>query len=980
MTRKYTANEVINKTRELTNQPEVINRRGSQTSDEIVSSLVEFVFRSLNSDIDSVYSLIKLFSSEQIAICSEAVSKLSELYDLAPSVSREPEQLDERTLSQIQQTADAAYFNQGALREEAIRSLNSLIERFVSTGSSGRSPQYAKERCLKLLVECVALTEAIQQQASRFNTIVDDYSNARFEPTAVQNNLTRTNRALSLLGNNLEDPNETKMVLAVAHGLLNQANTPKRDITSPKYSGPVTMLPGPSASMLGATVPLILHREEFRSEQDVSPEASINYTGPSENLITVSGSLSPQPSLKHNIDEGLLRRTESGVLLPASSETAVGGPRYLASHNELIGGTLLGDTQHESSISYDALNSSFNTVNSAVFVPFLKTYVVPGSVRISLRTGSINVDAWNLYLVSLPIPYADIVSPEVSPSDFFVPNSVDIVDDGAGNLTSVDGTISFGTITYSKGALLIHSENEDIDLTSDVTITYDYMPYYEGRSYVAETGSLSGDGQFLYWDSFSMWLGNTVDSTPVTYVSEPVVPATNIETLDDLQAALGRLVDVSRSASTFTFLGPYGGSAARLSFPYRASSEWNSAAFAPVWTSVPQDFNQALGLTQSSRRESFGKDTPLSEVLSSSDLLMIGVDRKPVSSSMTFSYQPSGLITTSGGIDDVEIGDDVHVTSPTNCHVKVVGKGEEGLVVSPEVPLPIKESSSDELEDSVDIIASISRDRVALTSQSNDPSIMLSVTDSGLGFSGEAQAITSRILLDQNVTITGAATAFGYTIKAGDTIVERSGDAARPIGIVKSVTGNEIDISISTGSYTYPYAEIDVYSMGWSKYKLCAAPIKRLSDALYNQLYSDEILVKGVSYLNSGSGQNAFYQAILTLRDNISELRNQYLNYDAHVVNTANGLLSYFRQDKIGAVTELIEQCRFSEIADLTPATLAARSSVEQLMSEASNLMGGDMTYWHRDEGINLSNDYLSESDHPPGVSRLIDFEDVEEP
>ena len=108
-------------------------------------------------------------------------------------------------------------------------------------------------------------------------------------------------------------------------------------------------------------------------------------------------------------------------------------------------------------------------------------------------------------------------------------------------------------------------------------------------------------------------------------------------------------------------------------------------------------------------------------------------------------------------------------------------------------------------------------------------------------------------------------------------------------------------------------------------------------------------------------------------------MRSQYLNYDAHIVNTADGLLQYFRQEKTGAVTELLEKCDFAGIANLTPATLSARSSVEQLMSEASNLLGGDMTYWHQDEGLDLTNDYQSGSDHPEGRRLISGIEDAEE-
>lgn len=969
MTNKFTEKEVINKSRELSNSPEVIDRRGSQTAEGIVASMVEFVYRSLNSDVDSVYSLIKLYTAEQIATCSEAVSKLTELYELAPLVTRDPESLNERSLLRIQQAAEAAVFDKGALKTESINRLSALIENFVSQGSGGKSPQYAQERCLRLLIESVGLVELIQQSGSRFSELVEDYRRSDFEAVSLQNNLSRSNAAISLLGNNLRDPNEAKLTLSIVHGLLNQNASPKKDITKPKYTGPVTPLPGNPAEMIGATTPFIVHEYDVRMIDDTDPNAEIKYTdSQGEDDVLIAAPLSDVPSLRHNVPDSAVRRTESGILRQAQSGTLVGGPRYLSSHDREIGPVLLSSLLHESNIEYDSVAKVYSHVNSAAFVPFLKTYVHPNSVTIRFRVGNVDSDAYEDQHGATTLPI----------EDFYTTEEVVVTDDGTGSLIDSTGAV-VGDISYSKGEVYLESTT-DIDPTSAVTITYDYLPLYEGRSYIATSGSPTSDGYFETWDNFSLWLGNSLETSQITYIEDASVPSNHIETLDELVTAFRSVARTERSLNTFTFSEDYGGSSSRIAFPYRDLIQQNAQPFAPVWNTTPTDYNQALGLSLQSRRSSYGRDTLASQVSVSSDSVLTGVSRTPVLPETTFSYTGGGVLLTDAALDAVEVGDDVHVTSPVDCHVKVLTISDGGITVRPEVPMPITESVPDTLDTSSAILATVTRDRLTVTALSSGPEVEMSVSEEGLGLSGTVTAFTSRLALGQDATISEAITDFGYNIKAGDMVVERNGDVARPIGAVKSISGNEVVLSLTSAGYAYPFKDLDIYSLGWSRYKACAAPIRSLSDKLYNQLYSDEVLVKGASYLNSGSGQNAFYQAVLTLRDNIAELRNQYLNYDAHVVNTADGLLNYFRQDKIGALTELLEQCRFSEIAGLTPATLSARSSVEQLMSEASNLMGGDMTYWRQGGGLDLSNDFAAQSDHPTGIRLLGNFEDVEEP
>lgn len=968
MTRKYTVGEVTAKAASLSPSPAIIDRRGQQTAEGVVSSLIELTYRSLNSDIDSVYSLIRLFVAEQALLSGEVISKLTEIYDLSPSVTRDPEQLDDRSLDQIKASAETAFFTQGSLRDESLKSLRKQIERLIKTGTSGRSPQYAKSRCLELLLETITLLSSLQHSAANFSKIVEDYMDADFESVLLQSGLDRSNKALSLLGNNMDDPNEAKLALSIIDGMLDKASQSKRDIRAPKFSGRAILLPGKRAAISGCTLPLIVQGDQTRTVLDLDSDAEFTYTdSKQEATVTVGAADSDVPAVQINIPGTEFRRTESGILLAASSTTLTAGPVHISSHDLLEGPAYLSELIHTSSFHYDDAAGTFTTVNSAAFCPFLKTYVAPESVTIRLSVIYLDLDAYN----NQPIEFGTL-----SPSDFSVVEEIVLTDDGTGSLVDSEG-FSAGTIDYSKGSLYINTDH-DIDRTSDITITYDYLPLYEGRSYVAQSGSTTDSGSFETWDSFSLWLNNNIEQSHVTHIDSAEANSL-IETADDLETAFKRVASTTVTNNTFRFMGVRGGSASRLSFPHRDSLSKNAQAFAPVWTSTPEDFNQALGLSSLYKVPAYGKDTQFTGISMSGELVSLRVTRQAVAPRADFTYTSNGQLATTADLSLVNIGDNVHITSPIECHTKVTAVADGYLGVYPDVLLPIEASDSDVLLWTNTVAGTITRNTIQADSVSDDPLAKIVVKSTGLGFSGEGSAQTDRLHLGADVNVSEVVTDFGYTIKPGDVVVEKAGDVTKPIGTVRSIEGNELTIRLLGSEHIYPYEDIEIYALGWSRFKLCAAPVSRLAASLYNQLYENDLLVKGTSYLNSGSGQSAFYQAVLTLRDNTADLRNQYLGYDSHVVNTADGLLSYFRQDKVRAVTDLLEQCRFSEIAEMTPATLVARSSTEQLLSEASNMMGGDMTYWQRGGGPDLSNDYSAESDHPPGITQMAFFEDADE-
>ena len=152
MSNKYTEREVLTKNEELSGRPVVLNRRQATTAEEIVSGLVGLTYRSLNSDIDSVYDLIGRFSNDQALVCTEILDKVSELYDLSTSLRKPDETFDEDRMSAVRASASRALFSSGTSRELAILDLRRNIEAALRVGSSEKSPQHARERSTELLM------------------------------------------------------------------------------------------------------------------------------------------------------------------------------------------------------------------------------------------------------------------------------------------------------------------------------------------------------------------------------------------------------------------------------------------------------------------------------------------------------------------------------------------------------------------------------------------------------------------------------------------------------------------------------------------------------------------------------------------------------------------------------------------------------------------------------------------------------------
>ena len=967
MTRKYREEDVISALTDLIGRPEVIDRRGDQTAVDIVGSLIELVYRSLNSDIDSVYSLINLHVARQIKLCTEVISYLSEVYELSPTAASRDITFDTEGLTSITQGLFRASFGTGVQQDELLSSVEKQIEAYIN-GAEGtnRTPQHARKRGLDLLIKASGVLELIREAALNFPDIIDKYMDAPFEDVMKQRQIERSTTASEALTENTDDPHKSKLALAVIASMLTNRSQEKRDVRSPKFEGEVTLLPGNKASLEGATLPLIIQPEISSLPEDM--DGNVTFQNDEEGEVvtgTIEAATSGLPSLKANLSAGLFRRTETGRLHiadPALADTS--GPTIITAHDYYVT-----DTDSFASVSTHISTISGSEASSVLFCPFLKTYVIPGSVKINFRIAA-NISSATSYIGppsgfdGFEYYFPDTENPE--PGTNYV--SIELSDDGAGNLVTVGDDLEFdwgwGSIDYSSGTVAIKAPI-DVDLSTDVTITYDYNPFFECRSYVAESGTLSNTGYFVDWGSLLLWENNRLKTTSISSISS----------VEDIASAESDL-SITSSGSVLTFEGRRGGSHSRLSFPHGNSLEYNTEPFAPVWTTNPANLNESLSLTAYAYPEAYGADTFISGVTNSFDKLSLTSNRGPTISGITFTVHDgvADSLSTNADLSSVQVGDDVEFSSPRPFHTKVTSviRREDSYIIKvyPLVSMPLS-STSGGLESMLTLEGKITRNRIHVTSDSENPVTTLTVTEPGLGFSGQSQASTTKFSLTDRLNITDVVTSPGYNIKPGDAVVRTDGDITKPIGTVRSIDGNTVTISPTEFGYEYPYSDVEIYSLGWTRFRTIAPRIGIVGSEISNRVENSELLIKGASYLNSGSGQNAFYQALLTLRDNIGELRNLYLDYDANVVNTANSLLTYFKEDKVSVVSDLLNSCRFDEIAVMTPDNMSSQSSVEFLLEEIVDVFGANVTSYTLTEGEPLLNDYRAEfSDHDLTLSR----------
>ena len=140
-----------------------------------------------------------------------------------------------------------------------------------------------------------------------------------------------------------------------------------------------------------------------------------------------------------------------------------------------------------------------------------------------------------------------------------------------------------------------------------------------------------------------------------------------------------------------------------------------------------------------------------------------------------------------------------------------------------------------------------------------------------------------------------------------------------------------------------------------------------LRSALSNldAISSSELVSLANTVTESGSAHARFTQMLSSALTAVSEIRNTYLKYDAHVVNTVSKLLEYLRQEKLTLFQELLLTAKFSQIPDIDPERVSTKGDVEGMLSAAVDLFGDQTGFVDVVRGFDTLSDYFIRGEEP---------------
>jgi len=377
----YTEEEVLARSEALQAGAAVLDRNKNQSAVDLVSGVQDLVFRSLNSDVDAIYALLKLFANRHIIICSKILSNIDLLIRYAP-VSRQTDPKPDTTkLDRLIAISDELEVADEGRKQLLLQEFSRVTEALVSSSvgedgfhNAGISPSYAKEQSLALAEETNFLIGVLLEEIPRFHGALDEYTAAELEPLSLENQAKLATKTLqSHVGSS--DLSAAILDSVVLNSLLSRRSSKKRDVTIPKYEGSVTTLPGTRAEMVGDTKPFIIEGGAASDTFEVDEQSS----------ATISGPESGAPENGFLVNSTLFESTDAGALYTQYTKQILATERWFSTtgyaedpylqNSGLIGGTV------------DDLGYPIVTI------PRLKTTTRPSDGRPGYENG-VNVNFW----------------------------------------------------------------------------------------------------------------------------------------------------------------------------------------------------------------------------------------------------------------------------------------------------------------------------------------------------------------------------------------------------------------------------------------------------------------------------------------------------------------------------------------------------------------------------------------------------------
>lgn len=959
MTGKFSTDEFNKSQEKLSSSVEGVNRYGMQNPENLVDSVKDLVYRCLDSDVDSVFFLLTLLKNREVIACSKLLTDLVESVRVSSFAHQHGGEVTQRDLDNIVDVLDEMLSAPKGQRELLSSELEGHVQNLVrrnATASgavlSGPSAASAREVIKRTADSVFFNLPSVRASANEFRRAVVSYDSSDFESVSAYMQTKAAMAGLNDSFSEYEDPQKFLLDSAVSAALIRNASKKKRDIREPKYLGEVSVLPAASAKTLGGTSPFIIP-----TVADSRAEFSISDGEEGSSEVGLSLPLSPTPTTTFSCEL-------------VSSETGF-----------LIEGLNAGDklTKVYSSLLYDGTTAS----PDGEFLTSPKVPVVPGSVKVILTVKNTDTEDINTYEL------VDMSFGEVFP---------DIADEGS-LVDASNPAAVFGSIKYQLGEIHLDiSTNVTSPEYLDGSIYCEYQYYRIGTRLNWERENCEDISKLIElsstFDKFFLICGNNlyeatldtprqVTGTPPTESEYPVM----VKDYDDLRNLLSNAswVFYDSASTPYETEAPvyfnatdsgvevvakpaFAGSASRIRFPNLVSAEKYDGFGGPRFDAQPSSLNQLLSAPT---QDVYGSDSSFSQVtvddpdsVANTKLITQKVGSEVLTTKYRWSSEVSAIC-----LDDfpssAQVGDDVYETT-LGWHSKIAGfstlsDGSEVATLSPPPPLGTGGTTVDYIRP-IDCTVRFTRDRPRVSAASDSATATITTTVEALGFSGSEMGSSTRVALTKvQAGLTNSVYKPGYRVKKGDVVYENVlGTNYREIGRVGVVEGDSITIVINPDTeFEYPFSNIKINGLGLHNHIVVDTALSNSISELTG-VDVDHYRKLSVTFATSGAAHGEYIQTTLGLISSISQLRNTYLKYDSHVVNTVNVLLEYLKQEKLTVVSDLLLGAKFSKIPDLTPQEVAGQGDIEAMLDQAAALYGSNVENTEARVGFNPLTDFIN--------------------
>jgi len=743
MSGKFTENNVANKFKALRPSTDIVNRNASTPPEDLVHAIRGLIHKTLNADIDSAYCLMALFAKEQVLLCDIILDRVRLLTRIGPEIHLEDVSPNPSHVGELLLLLDEMEGASADKLDYLAGQFATTVKSFAESSKTGTGVVTVGPDSAQLTEQADAAIDKIQEIAetllagiSRFEASVSAFGVADLSSSTRAQQISKAKKVLTGYTNMSPTPgtvSEAILDSAMLSSLLNNS-TGHKDITKPKFDGPVTIVPDKSAVLFGMTSPFIFHNIETAT-------LAVN-TGSEELSGDIVALHSAYPFMP--IKPDFYEYSESGEIAAGDGTARFFPPELTAVENvygaglEKLTNKWLKTYVKPESVQVEALLFNQADPDNPLEYSFsFNEFGVASAVGFALPTVSYNPvpeeptpSPGHVYTFAdplntanfLPDYLAQIAASAVKTGKIKIYDAnaalVDtLLEDIAGLVSDSDGLL-YGSVHYANATVTLDLANHPAVATFAGGITFGFedwnliffstVDHLTGRLSLAfplpvldesavkvsytcypigmmedrQHGEILPDGVF---DTFTVLNTNTLVSVTVptlasAHTDNPIKDALTLEW--GLSAVLPAALmgsSVTGDLETVLVAAPIAGTASRITFPNYVPAAFNYGAFGPTWTNRPKFLNQVIAALHHLSGDVFGghsyvKDIIKQPPLDAEGLLDLGVLVKSIATGITATPGPSWWPDTDFKIPThipVQAGDKAEIFSPGVYYVDI---------------------------------------------------------------------------------------------------------------------------------------------------------------------------------------------------------------------------------------------------------------------------------------------------------------------